>query len=636
MILHTVTLHATSLLVRTLHRSEPSVDKFDKGAVPTTAKLCDRGEFGFDYLTKEFGDLKRVSQMGVNVGIFCTVVLLATQAIGVPATAPWKKLHVPWKHHSKGNNFPKKQALPINNIFRLPAPVTTSSWPPGGSFASGIIDLGGLQVSQISTFNKVWGNYGGGLDDQGFTIFEPSGIPQGFFMLGSYSQPNNKPLFGWVLVAKDVSTNSSNPTLKPPTDYTLVWNSSSEDGPIYVWLPTAPDGYKVVGHVVTTTQNKPPLDKIRCVRFDLTDKSETSSLIWGSGNFNVYDVRPSNRGVQATGVRVGTFVAQNGNSNPPSIACLKTANAIPKYMPNLQQIKVIFQVYSPFMYLHPDEEYFPSSVEWFFSNGALLYKKGQESNPVPVAPNGTNLPQDPNNDGAYWLDLPTNKERVKKGDLASAKSYAHVKPMLGGTFTDLQIWVFYPFNGPARAKVEFITINLGKIGEHVGDWEHVTLRVSNFNGELKQVYFSQHSKGTWLDSSQIEFQSGNKLQYYSSLHGHASYPHAGLNLIGAKDIGIRNDTAQGDNVMNMAAYELVSAEYLGSGVVEPPWLNYFREWGPKIDYTIDDELKKLEKSLPGKLKSALENAVRSLPSEVLGEEGPTGPKEKDMWNGDER
>ncbi|RDX90464.1 hypothetical protein CR513_27657, partial [Mucuna pruriens] len=596
--------------------------------------------------------------MGFNVGFICAVFLLATQVMGVPAAAPWKK-------HFKGNFFKKKQALPIDTKFKLPAPPSTDSWPQvnvisnaskwlliiasgellhaGGDFAKGIIDLGGLQVYEISTFSKVGGIYGGGSDDTGFSIFEPSVIPEGFSTLGSYSQVNSKPLYGWVLVAKDVSTNTSNPTLKQPVDYKLVWNSSSltidQDGPIYVWLPTAPYGYKAVGHVVTQTADKPSLDKIRCVRSDLTDQCETNSLIWELDNFNFYDVRPSNRGIHAPGVRVGTFVAQNGSSNPPSIACLKNTNAIPKYMPNLEQIKALLQVYSPVMSLHPDEEYFPSSVEWFFNNGALLYKKGQESSPVTVQPDGSNLPQDPNNDGAYWLDLPADgidKERVKKGDLPSAISYVHVKPMLGGTFTDIAMWVFYPFNGPGRAKVEFITINLGKIGEHVGDWEHVTLRVSNFNGELKHVYFSQHSKGTWLDSSQLEFQSGNKPLYYSSLHGHASYPHAGLNLIGSDSIGIRNDTAKGDQVLDMGAFQLVSAQYLGSDVVEPHWLNYFREWGPKIDYDINTELKKLEKFLPGKLKTTLENIVKRLPSEMLGEEGPSGPKEKDNWSGDER
>ena len=45
--------------------------------------------------------VEKCHQMGVNVGIFCTVFLLATQAIGVPALSPFNELHGK-KHHSKG------------------------------------------------------------------------------------------------------------------------------------------------------------------------------------------------------------------------------------------------------------------------------------------------------------------------------------------------------------------------------------------------------------------------------------------------------------------------------------------------------------------------------------------------------
>ncbi|CAL5184776.1 unnamed protein product [Lathyrus oleraceus] len=547
------------------------------------------------------------------------------------------------------NLFKRNQSRsrPVDTIFKLPT--VSTNWPQGSGFASGIIDLGGIQVSQVSTFNKIWATYDGGPDNQGATVFEPTGIPQGFSMLGSYSQPNNKPLFGYVLVAKDVSATSTstttNSTLRKPIDYTLVFNTSSlkvtQDSTCYIWLPIAPDGYKALGHVVTTTQDKPPLDKIKCVRSDLTDQCESSSWIWGSNDVNFYDVRPIDRGTQAPGVSVGTFVAQNGDeTSPPSISCLKNLNSISKIMPNLLQINSILQVYSPLMYIHPDEEYLPSSVNWFFSNGALLYKKDEESNPVPIAQNGINLPQDPNNDGTYWLDLPAddgNKDRVKKGNLQSAESYVHVKPMLGGTFTDIAMWIFYPFNGPGRAKVKFIDIKLGKIGEHVGDWEHVTLRVSNLDGKLWKIYFSQHSKGEWVDSSQLEFQTDNNKRpvFYSSLHGHASYPHEGLVLQGKSGIGIRNDSAKSSMIMDLGKFVLVSAEYLEPFVVEPSWLKYFREWGPKIDYDLDEELRKVEKILPWKLKDVFENIIRSLPKEVLGEEGPTGPKVKSNWSGDE-
>ncbi|XP_061958518.1 hypothetical protein At1g04090-like [Populus nigra] len=538
----------------------------------------------------------------------------------------------------------KRKTLPIDASFKLPAPLP--SWPPGEGFGSGIIDLGdGLLVCLLSSFNKVWATHEGGPDNLGASFFEPSQFPQGFSMLGSYSQPNNTLLHGWVLAGRD-DTGSA---LKQPIDYTLVWSSDSlrikQDGVGYIWLPTPPDGYKAVGHVVTNSPQKPPLGKIHCVRSDLTDQCEFDSWIWGPGKesdpngFNVYSLLPSNRGTQAMGVCVGTFVAQNTITAPVSLACVKNVVSNLSCMPNRNQIQTIFQAYSPWMYFHPDEQYLPSSVNWYLKNGALLYKKGDESKPVPIESNGSKLPQGGADDDTYWMDLPLDegaKERVKKGNLQDSQVYLHIKPMLGATFTDIAVWVFYPFNGPSKAKVEFINIPLGKIGEHVGDWEHVTLRISNFNGELWSVYFSEHSGGTWVKASELEFQNGNKAVTYSSLHGHAMYAKPGLVLQGSGGIGIRNDTAKSKKFMDTGANSLVvAAEYLGTDINEPPWLNYFRKWGPKVTYDISEEIKKVDKLLPGKLKSAFDKFIRSLPNEVLGEQGPTGPKMKRNWTGDE-
>ncbi|CAK8534658.1 unnamed protein product [Lathyrus sativus] len=531
----------------------------------------------------------------------------------------------------------QKKSLPIDTTFKLPSNIPT--WPQGGGFGSGIIDLGGLKVSQISTFNKIWTTLEGGQEDLGATFFEPTQIPQGFFSLGHYSQPNNKPLFGWVLVAKD----ESNGALKNPIDYTLVWSSKSQkikqDKDCYIWLPIAPNGYTPLGHIVTTSPEKPSLDRIQCVKSDLTDQCEINSWIWGKDKkidekgFNVHCVRPSNRGTQAHSVLVGTFLAHVGEitNGPLPISCLKNSNFMSfSSMPNLPQVKALAQGYAPLMYLHPNEKFQPCSIKWYFTNGALLYKKEEEANPIEIDPLGSNLPQGGNNDGSYWIDLPkdkANRERVKKGDYKNFQAYIHVKPMFGGTFTDLAFWVFYPFNGPGTLKVGLIdNISLGKIGEHIGDWEHVTLRISNFNGELKSVYFSQHSNGQWVDASEVEFQSGNKSVAYSSLNGHAIYSKAGLVLQGVSEIGIKNETKKSDMVVDFGdGFEIVSGEYLGDEVVEPSWLNFFRQWGPKITYDLGEELKKLDKVVPG-LK---------LPNELLGEEGPTGPKLKRSWSGDE-
>ena len=516
----------------------------------------------------------------------------------------------------------------------------------GEGFGNGIINLGsGLQVCQVVSLNKIWATNEGGPDNLGATFFEPSQMPQGFSMLGCYSQPNNRMLHGWVLAGKDETGDA----LTKPVDYTLVWSSESlqikQEGVGYIWLPTPLDGYKALGCVVTTSPEKPSLEKVRCVRSDLTDDCQIDKWIWGQGKesdpngFNVFSLRPSNRGTQAMGVSVGTFVAQNTTSASISLACLKNIESNLSCMPTLDQVQAIFQAYSPRIYFHPDEEYLPSSARWYFTNGALLYKKDEESKPVPIESTGSNLPQGGSNDGSYWLDLPVEeaaRERVKRGDLQDCQVYLHIKPMLGATFTDIVAWLFYPFNGPGRAKVDLITVPLGKTGQHVGDWEHVTLRISNFNGQLCGIYLSAHSGGTWYDASELEFQNGNKAVIYSSLNGHAMYAKPGLVLQGSGNIGIRNDTAKSNKFIDTGArFSVVSAEYMGSSVVEPPWLNYLRKWGPNITYDLAEEAETVEKLLPGKLKSAFDKFVKSLPKEIFGEEGPTGPKLKRNWTGDE-
>jgi len=225
-------------------------------------------------------------------------------------------------------------------------------------------------------------------------------------------------------------------------------------------------------------------------------------------------------------------------------------------------------------------------LQWsgFFENGGLLHKRGDEGNPVPITPNGSNLPQGGSDDGAYWLNEPDDfdaRDRVERGDLAIARVYMHVKPMFGATFTDIAIWIYYPFNGPAKIRFGLIDYQLPHIGEHIGDWEHVTLRVNNFNGELQSIYFSQHKGGTWLDATDLEFQEGNKAAVYASRYGHAFYSKPGLVLDGRDGTGLRNDCEKADLYLDTgASYTLVAAEYLGSAVVEPPWLNYLRKWGP--------------------------------------------------------
>ena len=114
-------------------------------------------------------------------------------------------------------------------------------------------------------------------------------------------------------------------------------------------MPTPPDGYKAIGHVVTNSPDKPSLDKIRCVRSDLTDQCEAHTWTWGAGNtsdangFNVYSLRPSNRGIHA--IWEFQWVLLCIGNDCKNIYLQKVSYmTIPKYVTSLLLENVIFEI----------------------------------------------------------------------------------------------------------------------------------------------------------------------------------------------------------------------------------------------------------------------------------------------------
>jgi pre-mRNA-processing factor 39 len=91
-------------------------------------------------------------------------------------------------------------------------------------------------------------------------------------------------------------------------------------------------------------------------------------------------------------------------------------------------------------------------------------------------------------------------------------------------------------------------------------------------------------------------------------------------------------------VDSSSRFEIIAAEYLSGNSVlaEPPWLQYMREWGPKVVYDSREEIERLVNRFPRTVRVSLATVLRKLPVELSGEEGPTGPKEKNNWYGDER
>jgi VPS62-like protein len=135
------------------------------------------------------------------------------------------------------------------------------------------------------------------------------------------------------------------------------------------------------------------------------------------------------------------------------------------------------------------------SIEAFLQHAKLHDRNtGAEINHPTVA----QLPTGINNDGRYWLIL---EDGYKGGDLATAKAYVHAYWKPGMSWTDLQFWFFYAYNGPGTAHINglvFDTIahsgdpNLAPLGEQFGDWECCMIRIDNSSKQMILSRLADH------------------------------------------------------------------------------------------------------------------------------------------------
>jgi hypothetical protein len=257
------------------------------------------------------------------------------------------------------------------------------------------------------------------------------------------------------------------------------------------------------------------------------------------------------------------------------------------------------RTYGPVVRFHPQEQYNMCSVEAFLGHAKLHDNvAGTDLN----HPTESQLPTGPTNDHRYWLIL---EDAFKGGDLSTAKAYVRAYWRPGMSYTDLQFWMLYAYNGPGTAHVNglvFDTIahtgdpGLAPMGEHYGDWECCMVRIDNTSKQMIGAWLSQHADGQMLrgpELNQLARVNGQQIVLYSSLNGHALYPSVGSNytekhkypdpaIPAGIELFLRNDTADGGATLNCGtAYQVISAEWLGNAYPVPNWVEYPYRWGPE-------------------------------------------------------
>lgn len=204
----------------------------------------------------------------------------------------------------------------------------------------------------------------------------------------------------------------------------------------------------------------------------------------------------------------GSTASEGSSSTGPGADSSSGGSGTETGEPEPDPREVLLRTHAPRIWFTADEAYWPSSVQWAFPEQERFT----------------------DGEGQHWirssdsLDSPSDTLPFFAGDLATAPIYAYWADK-GGGVVDLVYFVYYPYN---RGKSVADTI----WGNHVGDWEHITVRLlEQPDGSLapSQVYLSAHSFGGAYDwnSGEVEVHDGTHPVAYAAWGSHGFWAQPG-------------------------------------------------------------------------------------------------------------
>ena len=224
----------------------------------------------------------------------------------------------------------------------------------------------------------------------------------------------------------------------------------------------------------------------------------------------------------------------------------------------------LLKTYAPRFWWDKDEKYFASTIEFAADN----MKKE-------LTPTGNIYYRDDVTSSSYMNDF-------LYGDRDNAKAYAFATEK-EFKYLDLSYFYYAPYNfGKTILGLEF--------GNHIGDWEHITVRLlKEESGEkisLRPVIvdYSAHFMRNYVSWDEVETVSGTHPVAYIACGSHGMWKDAGVHVyVNAVVLKLKDLTSQGtawdlweDGKMETFTYDALT--HKGKGIGESEW---------KADFGID-------------------------------------------------
>lgn len=186
---------------------------------------------------------------------------------------------------------------------------------------------------------------------------------------------------------------------------------------------------------------------------------------------------------------------------------------------------LLLKKWSPVVYLHSKEKYFPCSADWLLKNSTLV---DHTTTPVTKISPVTNMDLYQN---ARSHDFKRNDDNSLilsfDKDVFPGESPISKVPCYGyiSTFENkiyLRYIFLYAKNG------EYSILGLREAGQHPGDIESIAVEL-DLKGQLLRVFFGAHGSadGRWVKKEDVEFEN-DKIVVYSALNGHGLYYKEGV------------------------------------------------------------------------------------------------------------
>jgi hypothetical protein len=200
----------------------------------------------------------------------------------------------------------------------------------------------------------------------------------------------------------------------------------------------------------------------------------------------------------------------------------------------------LIKKYNPIIYFHPEEKYFPCSIDWLLKNSTLV-----DFNTIPE----TKI-KSPTNRDMYETSKKYNFKSFTNGDqilsfgnelyngeipVRDVPCYVLIKKRPATDRIYIMYIYLYPYNG------EYDILGIERAGSHPADLEHITVEL-NGKGELLRVMYSAHGSkdGRWVTAKEVPME-GDRIVAYVAVNGHGLYPKEGTAF---RLFGVANDVME--------------------------------------------------------------------------------------------